>query len=48
MADSAVLYEEMAGLAEFLPERPSIEKLADALVAGFRKRFNAEFRPRVD
>lgn len=48
MIDSTVLYEEMAGLAEFLPERPSIEKLTDALVAGFQKRFNAEFRPRVD
>jgi lipoyl(octanoyl) transferase len=44
MSDPAPLYEEMAGLAEFLPVRPSIEELTDSLVAGFQKRFAAEFR----
>ncbi len=39
MADPSLLYEEMAGLAEFLQERPSIEKLTGALIAGFQKRF---------
>src|SRR5678815_3437297 len=29
MADSRILYDEMAGLAEFLPERPSIERLTE-------------------
>jgi lipoyl(octanoyl) transferase len=48
MADSSVLYDEMAGVAEFLPERPSLEDLTEALLAGFRKRFDIEFRPRLD
>jgi len=48
MPDSSLLYEEMAGVAEFLSERPSIEKLTDALIAGFRTRFGIEFEPRVD
>ena len=48
MENPRVLYEEMAGLAEFLPQRPSIENLTSALLAGFRKRFIVEFRPRVD
>jgi len=48
MPDPSVLYEEMAGLAEFLQERPSIEKLTGALIEGFRTRFLIEFKPRVD
>jgi hypothetical protein len=48
MADSSLLYDEMAGLAEFLPERPSIEKLTEVLIAGFQTRFGIEFQPRVD
>jgi lipoyl(octanoyl) transferase len=48
MPDPRVLYDEMAGLAEFLSERPSIDKLTNALIEGFRKRFAVEFRPRVD
>jgi lipoate-protein ligase A len=48
MPDSSLLYDEMAGLAEFLPERPSIVKLTEALIAGFRTRFGIEFQPRVD
>jgi lipoate-protein ligase A len=38
----------MAGLAEFLPQRPSIEKLTEALIAGFQSRFAIEFEPRLD
>ena len=48
MADSSLLYDEMAGLAEFLPERPSIERLTEVLIAGFQTRFGIEFQPRVD
>jgi lipoate-protein ligase A len=48
MNDSSVLYQEMAGLAEFLPQRPSIEKLTEALIAGFQSRFAIEFEPRLD
>ena len=44
MSDPGPLYVEMAGLAEFLPARPSIEELAESLVAGFQKRFATEFR----
>jgi lipoyl(octanoyl) transferase len=44
MVDSAALYQEMAGIAEFLPHRPSRVELTDALVASFRERFGIEFR----
>jgi lipoate-protein ligase A len=43
MADPSALYREMAGLTEFLPERPPIAELTNALVAGFRQRFGIEF-----
>jgi lipoyl(octanoyl) transferase len=43
MTDSSVLYEEMAGLAEFLPKRPSVKELIDALLTGFRTRFQVDF-----
>lgn len=45
MTDSSVLYEEMAGLAEFLPARPLVNEVIDALLNGFRTRFEVEFRP---
>ena len=45
MTDSAVLYQEMAGLAEFLPKRPSVEELINALLAGFQQRFGIELSP---
>jgi lipoate-protein ligase A len=48
MADSGPLYEEMAGLVEFLPSRPSLEVLTSALVASFQDRFSIDFRRRVD
>jgi lipoate-protein ligase A len=43
MTDSAILYQEMAGLAEFLPARPSVLELIDALVSGFQTRFGIKF-----
>lgn len=48
MPDSTLLQEEMAGLAEFLPARPSIEGFTEALIQGFMSRFSIEFKPRVD
>jgi lipoate-protein ligase A len=44
MADSSILYEEMAGLAEFLPERPALRDILEALSKGFRTRFDIEFQ----
>jgi lipoyl(octanoyl) transferase len=44
MTDSGPLYEEMAGIAEFLPGRPTVTAFTDALIAGFRHRFAVEFR----
>jgi lipoate-protein ligase A len=44
MGDSAILYQEMAGLAEFLPKRPTVKELIDALVVGFQTRFEIDFR----
>ena len=46
MTDSSLLYEEMAGLGEFLPVRPSIEDLTNALIASFRSRFSIDFSGR--
>jgi lipoate-protein ligase A len=48
MTNPGLLYDEMAGLAEFLPERPSVEKLMEVLIAGFQTRFGVDFQPRVD
>ncbi len=43
MADSAALESEMAGVAEFLAERPSIERLRDIFVRAFQDYFSIEF-----
>lgn len=48
MPDAAVLYQEMAGLAEFLPARPPVAALINALVGSFQHRFGIEFRHRAD
>ena len=48
MADPSPLYEEMAGLVEFLPARPSLSELTNALVGGFQERFEIDFARRVD
>jgi lipoate-protein ligase A len=44
MRDAGPLYEEMAGIAEFLPGRPALTEFRDALVEGFRSRFAVDFR----
>ena len=46
MEETGSLYREMAGIAEFLPERPSIAVLINALIGSFQDRFGAEFRRR--
>ena len=43
MADSEALESEMAGAAEFLAERPSIERLRDVFVQAFQDYFSIEF-----
>ena len=48
MPDAAALYEEMAGLAEFLPQRPTIAELTGVLIGAFQARFGIEFHRRVD
>lgn len=45
MPDAGLLYEEMAGIAEFLRVRPALGEFREALVEGFRSRFAIEFRP---
>ncbi len=48
MPDARVLYEEMAGLQEFIAVRPSWVELINALVGSFQDRFAIDFRRRVD
>jgi lipoate-protein ligase A len=48
MTDSSLLYEEMAGIQEFLPSRPTLEELTGALVGSFQDRFAIDFKRRVD
>src|SRR5215475_10279234 len=43
MADSGVLETEMAGVAEFLPERPGLEELRNAFVQAFQDYFSMAF-----
>jgi lipoate-protein ligase A len=43
LADPAALESEMAGVAEFLTERPSIERLRDIFVRAFQDHFSIEF-----
>ena len=46
LQDSSLLDREMAGLAEFLAERPTIEQLTGTFVRAFQDRFSIEFRRR--
>ena len=46
MVETDSLYREMAGLAEFLDERPSVGMLSNALIGSFQDRFDMEFRRR--
>src|SRR5438093_9206698 len=39
LQDSSLLDQEMAGLAEFLPERPTIEQLTSMFIRAFQDRF---------
>lgn len=43
MTNTAPLEEEMAGVAEFLPERPTVEHLRGAFVRAFQEYFSIEF-----
>jgi hypothetical protein len=46
MTETESLYREMAGIAEFLPERPTVALLTNALVGSFQDQFGVEFRRR--
>ena len=43
MADAAPLETEMAGVAEFLPQRPALEQLREAFIRAFQEYFSIEF-----
>ena len=43
MTDPASLEAEMAGVAEFLPERPTLEQLRGAFIRAFQDYFSIEF-----
>ena len=45
LTDSAPLLMEMAGVAEFLPVRPTIEQFRETFIRAFQKYFSIEFRP---
>ena len=47
MVETDSLYREMAGLAEFLAERPTVELLTNTLIGCFQDRFAVEFRRRA-
>jgi len=46
LAQASWLEQEMAGLAEFLPERPTLEQLTRVFVRAFQEHFSIEFRIR--
>jgi lipoate-protein ligase A len=46
LQDSSLLDGEMAGLAEFLAQRPTIEQLTGTFVRAFQERFSIEFHLR--
>jgi lipoate-protein ligase A len=48
MPDPAALSREMAGITEFLAERPTIQSLTQAMVCGFQEYFGIEFRLRTE
>ena len=43
LPDVSVLDREMAGVAEFLPERPSVEQLKHVFIHAFRDFFSVDF-----
>ncbi|HSU89547.1 MAG TPA: lipoate--protein ligase family protein [Terriglobia bacterium] len=46
LPDSTILEQEMAGLAEFLAERPSLEQLRSVFTRAFQDHFSIEFQVR--
>jgi len=44
LPDSTILEQEMAGVAEFLAERPSVEQLRSAFIRAFQEHFSIEFQ----
>jgi lipoate-protein ligase A len=46
MTETESLYREMAGIAEFLAERPTVALLTNALIGSFQDQFGVEFRRR--
>jgi len=46
LQDWSLLDGEMAGLAEFLAERPSVEQLTGTFIRAFQERFSIEFQLR--
>jgi lipoate-protein ligase A len=46
MPSADLLYEEMAGIAEFLPQRPTVEELEHVLIQAFKDHFAIGFRLR--
>lgn len=46
MPDASFLEREMAGVAEFLPERPTAEQLTGAFIRGFQEYFSIDFQVR--
>lgn len=47
MSDTSFLEQEMAGVAEFLPERPTVEQLTGAFIRAFQEYFSIEFQVRT-
>ena len=47
MNETESLYREMAGIVEFLPQRPSISVITRHFVASFEDTFGIEFRQRT-
>jgi len=47
MTETDSLYREMAGIAEFLSQRPSVSELTDIFVGSFEATFGIEFRQRT-
>src|SRR6266581_1346065 len=45
LPDSTILEQEMAGVAEFLPVRPTIEQFRETFIRAFQKYFSIEFGP---
>jgi lipoate-protein ligase A len=46
LPDAGPLYEEMAGIGEFLEIRPSVAEVTNALVGAFQSRFGIDFSER--